>query len=148
MRLECADVTMNGGACPGDPPGQATCTPGLTNCNGECVDLISNPSHCGACGHTCGLAGACTAGRCGAMQCAPSETLCAGVCTEIKSSEFNCGDCNVVCADGLTCCSGRCVDIANDAYNCGGCGLACFIPVVGDAICVRGACECKQDICL
>ena len=147
LRTECADVTMNGGSCPGDPPGQTTCGAGLTNCNGECVDLITNAGNCGACGNSCGLAGACTAGRCGAMQCSPSETLCAGVCTDITTN-FNCGDCNVVCPDGLTCCSGACVDIANDVYNCGGCGLACFIPVVGDAICVRGECECKQFACL
>jgi DNA-binding beta-propeller fold protein YncE len=47
-----------GGDCPGE------CGPGLTLCEGACVDLKTSTAHCGACGHSCGTAG-CEAGNCG-----------------------------------------------------------------------------------
>ena len=43
------------------PPPDAGCA--LTMCNGDCVDLSSSASHCGACSHECG-AGACVFSTC------------------------------------------------------------------------------------
>jgi hypothetical protein len=40
-----------------------TCAASLTNCSGDCVDLTSDPQHCGACGHDC-MGGLCTASKC------------------------------------------------------------------------------------
>ncbi|HEY8088466.1 MAG TPA: hypothetical protein VIF09_11490 [Polyangiaceae bacterium] len=45
-----------------DAPSQ-TCEAGLTVCGGACVDLQSEASSCGRCGHDCG-GGACDAGTC------------------------------------------------------------------------------------
>ncbi|HET9552766.1 MAG TPA: MopE-related protein [Anaeromyxobacteraceae bacterium] len=54
-------------AAPFDP---ASCTqPGvdLTSCEGEsrCVDVQTDPSHCGVCGHACGAGNWCVDGVCG-----------------------------------------------------------------------------------
>lgn len=43
--------------------GVCTCPDGLTLCGSECVDLKSNPQHCGACFHNCAIF-ACEHGRC------------------------------------------------------------------------------------
>jgi len=43
-----------------------TCDP-LTDCDGECVDLTSNPEHCGACDHDC-LGANCVASACDPIQ--------------------------------------------------------------------------------
>ncbi|MGM0575274.1 MAG: VWA domain-containing protein [Myxococcota bacterium] len=67
---ECGDDGCGGscGSCPGVVPfcdsGKcaAECGEGLTECDGACVDLASEPKHCGACGHTCGIT--CDEGRC------------------------------------------------------------------------------------
>lgn len=40
------------------------CPASLEVCNGTCVDLSSDPSHCGACGNACGAGKACVAGGC------------------------------------------------------------------------------------
>jgi hypothetical protein len=40
------------------------CRSGLSDCHGHCVDLASNPNHCGACGHRCPGGAACVAGVC------------------------------------------------------------------------------------
>lgn len=49
-----------GGAGGGDPP---TCPPALDLCDGVCVDLASDPSHCGECGSVCST-GLCVEGAC------------------------------------------------------------------------------------
>lgn len=41
------------------------CKPGFTACDGRCVDLAADPSHCGACATACAAGVACAAGTCG-----------------------------------------------------------------------------------
>lgn len=41
------------------------CREGLTNCDGLCVDLSSDPQNCGVCGNTCADGVQCFAGVCG-----------------------------------------------------------------------------------
>ncbi len=48
-----------------DPIVGGQCQSGLTACSGLCVDLMSDPHHCGGCGITCGNGVACIAGVCG-----------------------------------------------------------------------------------
>lgn len=43
--------------------GSASCGPGLVICDGRCVDAVTDPEHCGVCGHSCG-GGACKDGLC------------------------------------------------------------------------------------
>ena len=40
------------------------CPASLEVCNGTCIDLSSDPTHCGACGVACGAGKACLAGAC------------------------------------------------------------------------------------
>lgn len=79
------------------------CPPGLTYCYGECVDVNSDPRHCGWCGNACPPGWSCVLGRCIATD--PCE--------------------GIVCPGGLTCCFGECVDTRRDPENCGDCGVVC-----------------------
>ena len=40
------------------------CQPGTQLCNGECVDLLTRPDHCGGCGRVCAAPRACVVGLC------------------------------------------------------------------------------------
>jgi hypothetical protein len=47
--------------------GRCGCPPGMTACGpppGFCVDLFTDPNHCGACGVACTAATACVNGTC------------------------------------------------------------------------------------
>src|SRR5207302_2031014 len=39
------------------------CDPGLVDCGGSCVDILSDPGNCGGCGITAGPGGTCTNGQ-------------------------------------------------------------------------------------
>ena len=41
--------------------GGAACQPPTSACDGACVDLATDPAHCGSCAHDC-LGGTCSAG--------------------------------------------------------------------------------------
>ncbi|KIG12154.1 BNR repeat domain protein [Enhygromyxa salina] len=56
------DTTTTGDG-DGDDTGSA-CQPELTDCDGLCVDLVSDPDNCGACGDTCGADQICMATDC------------------------------------------------------------------------------------
>jgi hypothetical protein len=78
------------GQCPGPCPAQLTC------CNSQCVELASNPSHCGRCRNACDVdevcgingtcqtpvcsieAGSCPSGSvcCGSSCCGPGQLCC------------------------------------------------------------------------
>jgi hypothetical protein len=45
------------------PDAGPTCTAPLESCYGACVDLQTDPDHCGSCTHSC-ASGICTAGHC------------------------------------------------------------------------------------
>jgi hypothetical protein len=53
--------------------GSLVCAAGLTACGGACVDVVSNPDHCGRCGSPCGSDQACAGGSCVPVVCAPGE---------------------------------------------------------------------------
>lgn len=71
---------------------------------GSCVDLKTDPNHCGSCDTVCPES-ACVGGVCG---CAASLASCGGTCVDTQSSTSNCGSCGNVCALGQTCASGVC----------------------------------------
>jgi hypothetical protein len=64
---------------------------GLSCCNGNCVDLTSNPNYCGVCDTTC----------------SPGDSCCNGVCTEL-GTQYHCSGCFDHCGYG------------NDTYYCVG----------------------------
>ena len=146
-----------GGAC------VVSCAPGLTQCNGACVDTHNDPAHCGTCGTSCSAAlsagPVCGAGVCG-VSCPAGETKCGSKCVDPSSDPNNCGTglaaCGVACAAGqvcknggctLTCptgsvaCSGKCIDPLHDNNNCGTGAAACGHPCASGQICASGVCS-------
>ena len=85
------------------------CTPGLTNCAGECVDLGTDPAHCGQCERACGDDLGCGNGVCQPAGCADFPDDCGGECTDVQSDRFRCGDCDVACGVDELCIEGECV---------------------------------------
>jgi len=138
-------------ACSGssdDPFPSATCSPGQESCDGECVDLLFDRSHCGACGVACDVGEICDLGAC-VTRCAEGTLRCGDVCVDVGSDAANCGGCGNACADGQVCvdgtcgcpagrewCDGACVELGTDEAHCGACGNAC----AEGELCVDGHC--------
>ena len=57
------NVLPNGLQAPGCRPATLDCG-ALANCNGICVDKMTDGSNCGTCGNVCQAGGGCAAGRC------------------------------------------------------------------------------------
>jgi hypothetical protein len=127
-------------------PGDAGCT----SCGGsQCVDLMNDPAHCGACDVTCPPGASCAAGAC---SCSGGLTVCGASCSDTASDPANCGKCGNACAGGEVCnmgacsatcgalavCDGACVDLATNPSHCGECGKACALGQT----CAGGACSC------
>jgi hypothetical protein len=115
-----ATVACGGGAC-----GIAKCDDGWGDCNGIAKDgceqdLLSNLTHCGACG----------------VPCAPDNAVAScllGVCS-IASCASGYQDCNKLLADGCE------INTVTSVGNCGACGAACS-AVHGTPSCGGGACS-------
>lgn len=140
--------------------GTCVCPENRLDHGGACVDLATDPAHCGSMTTACPPGVACVAGHC---QCAEGLSECYGHdglthCVDYDEDELHCGDCWLECGRGATChggtCAcddpalthcfpnqsyfGACVDLQNDPYNCGACDHFCE---TGDApTCVNGAC--------
>src|SRR5690606_27757397 len=91
----------------GNDPG-ASCAAGQELCSGSCVDLVSDPAHCGACGNACDASLVCSSSTC-TDTCAPGETPCGGACASLDASPSHCGGCNHPCGPGQTCSAGTCI---------------------------------------
>jgi hypothetical protein len=142
---------------------QGGCTTGQTDCNGVCVDLLTDMDNCGACGEICesGLVGvACIGGECVRTSCPAALPLQCGQtvddCVDPTTDPNNCGDCGVVCesgvcvggacgscAEGQTTCVGYCADTCCDNDNCGACGVVC----TNGRTCFEGVCDCPSGDC-
>ncbi len=106
------DRNQSTSACPG----------GLAICDGACVNLSSDPIHCGSCsgnGSVCALGQRCVSGACG---CANSETACDGYCVDTANDRAHCGGCGNACASNQRCTLGQCVSLtcAPPTTNCDG----------------------------
>ena len=128
---------------------------GLTStceqCGGpSCIDVSSDPLHCGGCDTPCPSGAPCVDGTC---QCPPPQTACGTECVDTISDPSHCGGCDLPCdmfclagscvADcgGLQACGGACVDTQTNPAHCGGCDQPCD---AGEA-CDAGACACSGD---
>lgn len=141
------------------------CGAGQTYCRGRCVDLKTDPTHCGACGRTCSAGKQCINGRCrdsgGGNDCPAGEVRCGTTCVNLSSDSSNCGSCGNVCPSGSQClngtCSGGnecppgqtrcgtvCVNLTSDAANCGTCGNVCGGSTPQ---CIQGTCgDCPPSL--
>ena len=148
-----ASGTGKDGGLIGDRSENGKCVTG-TKCAGICVDLASDPAHCGTCQNACPSNQVCSNARCG-KSCG-KLTKCSGACIDIKSDDFNCGRCGLVCTNGTRCvdgiclcktgkvpvlCGEQCVDLFTDLNNCGDCGVKCP-PIPGmTVVCSLGGCS-------
>lgn len=85
--------------------GRCACPTGQTFCVDRCLDLQSNPDHCGSCDKACDTGQGCTNGTCG---CGRGETACSTGCVDSNNDVKNCGACGLVCAEGKICSEGEC----------------------------------------
>lgn len=138
-----ATVALAGGCA--SPIVGAECAEGFELCDGRCVDLASDPMHCGGCGVVC------------------SDGICVdGVCPGGPVIDGGGGDADMgtppptdmgrvrpdfgpppecACNLGESCCDAMCVDVDVDPSSCGSCGNAC-----SDAeVCSRGVCSLECD---
>ena len=74
----------------------ATCTTGKTACGSACVNTLTDPQNCGACGTACDKTSLCSHGACASV-CATNEQASevdgGGFCTSLDSDNANCGAC-------------------------------------------------------
>jgi hypothetical protein len=103
-------------------------------CAGQCVDLTTDPAHCGACGVSIPTGGSC---ELGAPSCPAGLSDCGGKCVDLMTSLSHCGACfqstgSALCKDGAPSCpeghvfgNGKCVDLTSDDSNCGQVGHVC-----------------------
>lgn len=123
---------------------------GCETCGGGvCVDVTSDPAHCGACDVACPPGASCTAGAC---SCDGGLILCGSACSDTSTDPANCGMCGNACSGGevcnmgtcsatcgaLTACNGACVNLDADPNHCGACDNPCALGQT----CVAGACSC------
>jgi hypothetical protein len=141
------------------------CAGALGACNGVCVDLATDPSNCGSCGHAVPAGLLCRAGQ---LAC-DGRTYCNGACVDINSDPNNCGGCGIVVAPPRICWGGQpscaapstvfipgmgppvqlsycagsnlCVDLMSDPGNCGACGVTVAAPLT----CVGGKAACANS---
>jgi hypothetical protein len=134
------------------PPGWTTCPSSRFPCD---VNVLADPSNCGACGVACAASTgfesfSCAEGRC-KMQCNTATDMldCNGLvedgCETLKFSDGNCGTCGNACPTGTHClfqdsaraviacgcpagkvdCVGQCDDLSANDSSCGACNNAC-----------------------
>lgn len=88
---------------------ESTCISLELECRGICVDTMTDPSNCGACGRVCSDGLTCSGGACTASCTAP-EVECAGACVNTQTSAAHCGACDAACDAGTACVLGGCAD--------------------------------------
>lgn len=123
-------------ATPTEDAGSAPrCAVGLTDCDGECVDLGSDFTSCGACGAACATGEVCSGGVCLRGGCPGGTTGCGGSCIDTTSDARHCGGCAVACAGTETCEAGTCV-------GCGaGVSFAADVQTIFTRSCLGAACH-------
>lgn len=101
------------------------CPADQTRCDGRCVDVGSDPNHCGGCGIACeqydGATTSCEGGECVYECVSPGESVqvceSAAACVDLRIDVDHCGECDRTCqsVDGADrdCVGGRC------SYDCG-----------------------------
>ena len=95
-------------------------TPDL--CGDECVDIMTNPAHCGGCNDACSAPGnataTCAGGACG-FECNPGHHLCGDACApsdSVNSCGTSCTPCPVPANGAATCNGTSCGFTCNTGY--------------------------------
>jgi hypothetical protein len=107
---------------------ECVCDQGQAFCNGTCIDVQSNATNCGTCGHSCDEGKLCVEGVC----------TCAPISCAVSGQTQNPRTCLCECPSGTTACTNGCVNLQNNNSNCGSCGYPCQ---PGEQ-CVDWLCQC------
>ncbi len=108
-------------------------------CGDQCVDMETDPGHCGACDRACvAPTGTCRNGVCvscavdddcpatgqscqsGQCLCPSGQAVCDATCVDLSSNDAHCGTCTTVCAATQACTGGECVCTDPLLTNCSG----------------------------
>ena len=122
--LEGCGVSVEEAGEPQPPAEPATLSNPIGTCiNGTlCVDLMTDPEHCGGC----------------EQSCPPTQECLGGVCSQL---------CDHL---GLNSCEGECVDVSTDRDHCGSCGRFCDrdeVCIEGQCLCGAQSSG-DGDVCL
>lgn len=157
--LECISFCATAALCDGstfqNPNGYSqVCSSTRTNfaCEGECVNLDTDPANCGACGNICNN-GICNDGAC---NCEPGYSDCNisavdGCESELSSSAHHCGTCEVDCGPNTECVAGVCGcapgwhDCLSSLDGCETKELNIEVPADGACACAVGYGDCDGD---
>lgn len=151
----------------------AVCSPDRVLCGDRCVEIRSDPDHCGGCGQSCTTApnvasvgSRCVNGTC-ALVCLPDFGDCEaapGCETDLSTNDEHCGACENRCDADEGCAAGRCLCGTSkctddefccptsgvprcvsktDPAHCGACGFAC----AQEEVCQEGRCICPFTLC-
>jgi hypothetical protein len=132
------------GGC-GCPSGKECCQTGSdpTGPVFGCVNLKTDPKHCGKCGNACPDGQTCKQGKCvntkcggsGGVKCSPGQVCCKGQCVNTSSDPSNCGSCGKACKSGQTCNQGKCANKpggttrgCQSSSDCARGGVCCITP--------------------
>ncbi len=159
----CVDARCVSVTCPAGQScsaGACLCNAGLTLCGNTCVDLSTQPTDCGSCGHGCDGGQACSSGNCGINPCNADQALCSGMCVDLSTSAPNCGACGAACGggrncvgsqcqcpQGLTLCGTQCTNLETDTGNCGACGNTCNGGTCGTGTPGKCSCPAGKSLC-
>jgi len=150
--------------------GPASADPTQRLCGNVCVNLDTDPEHCGSCTEVCDDGENCIQGSC-TTPCPLGQTPCDGQCVSLDTDPRYCGSCDISCTfphASASCVAGNCRlgtceaswgncnseesdgcehDLSNDVGNCGSCNTECSPPPNSTATCQAGSCSfvCLQD---
>lgn len=88
---------------------------GMVACDGLCIDIESNPQHCGGCGKACVEGEICHKDECiGSSDprfcVVQGLEACDGVCVDLQKDVQRCGACDHACESHQTCYEGQCMN--------------------------------------
>lgn len=140
MMCACSEP-MNSGSSEGtDDPEQSGNTPVVQErtceemscshgcCDGKCVDLSSDPAHCGRC-HVACSGSYCLDGQC-VMDCeGATAKVCEGSCIDVSKHSQHCGRCGDACGPNMVCSNGECVCAPTHSDCDGNAANGCESPV-------------------
>jgi hypothetical protein len=106
------------------------CPAGKTQCGYNCVDLSSDLSNCGSCGHSCPVGQICHNSKCigiPTLETCPefAPNKCGTTCTDLSKDPSNCGACGNKCKASESCINGECTLIPSCPLGSFACGNNC-----------------------
>src|SRR5438552_2851033 len=108
------------------------CGKGQARCNGNCIDITTDPNNCGYCAGLTSPAGVVCS-----VSCPTGETKCGAPaqCVNTTTDRNNCGTCGSICAAGHICQSGNCQTLScpDPLVDCG--TGTCINPNIDAANC-------------